>query len=140
MRRGEQADAQSGCAINAFEHRAGRAFAVRAGDVDEAEFFLRIARERGELARVLQPKIRAEQLQAVKKLDGFGVCHSTLGFTQRNQAAKGASKAALVSGVAESFQPTTCQASSELQPRCWKVLAISLLPNLIRRWLKSSTA
>ena len=50
VRRGEQADAQAGRAINAFQHRAGRAFAVGAGDVDEAEFFLRIARERGELA------------------------------------------------------------------------------------------
>src|SRR5665213_1627102 len=76
MRRGEQPDAQSGCAINAFEHGAGRAFAVRAGDVDEAEFFLRIAGERGERARVFQPEIRAEHLQAVKKLDGFGIIHA----------------------------------------------------------------
>src|SRR5277367_4816987 len=75
MRRSKKPDAQSGCAINAFEHRAGRAFAVRAGDVDEAEFFLRIAGERGELARVFQPEICAEHLQAVKKLDGFGIIH-----------------------------------------------------------------
>ena len=75
MRRSEQSDAQSGCAIDAFEHRARRAFAIRAGDVDKAEFFLRIANERGELARVFQPEIRAEHLQAVKKLDGFGIIH-----------------------------------------------------------------
>src|ERR1051325_8155037 len=60
MRRGEQAHAQSRRAINAFEHRARRAFAIRAGDVDEAELVLRIARLRGELARVLQPELRAE--------------------------------------------------------------------------------
>ena len=78
MRRGEKPDAQSGCAINAFKHCAGRAFAVRAGDVDEAEFFLRIAGERGELARVFQPEIRAEHLQAVKKLDGFGIIHALI--------------------------------------------------------------
>ena len=75
MRRGEQPDPQSGRAINAFEHRAGRAFAVRSGDMDEAQFFLRIARERGEMERVFQPEIRAEHLQAVKKLDGFGISH-----------------------------------------------------------------
>ena len=76
MRRGEQPDAQSRRAINAFQHGAGRAFAVGAGDVDEAEFFLRIACQRGELERVFQPELRAEQTQAVKKLDGFGVSHT----------------------------------------------------------------
>ena len=75
MRRGEQSDAQAGCAINAFEHGAGGAFAVRAGDVDEAQFFLRIARERGEFEGVFQSELGAEQTQAVKKLDGFGVGH-----------------------------------------------------------------
>src|SRR5450432_1628501 len=78
MRRSKKSDAQSSRAVNAFEHRAGRAFAVRAGDVDEAEFCLRIAGERGELARVFQPEIRAEQLQAVKKLDGFGIIHALI--------------------------------------------------------------
>src|SRR5476651_1191961 len=80
MRRGEQPDAQTGRAINAFEHRAGRAFAVRAGDVDEAEFFLRIAGERGELVRVFQPEIRAEQLQPVKKSNGFGIIHAPIAW------------------------------------------------------------
>ena len=78
MRRSEQSDAQSRCAINAFEHRAGRAFAIRAGDVDEAEFFLRMPGERGKLERVFQPEIRAENLQAVKKLDGFGIIHALI--------------------------------------------------------------
>src|SRR5450755_2470411 len=75
MWRGEQADPQSCRAINAFEHRARRAFAVGAGDVDKAEFILRIASQRGELECVFQPKVRAENLQAVEKLDGFGVGH-----------------------------------------------------------------
>ena len=52
VRRGEEADAQARGAADAFEQRARRAFAVRAGDVDEAEFFLRIARECGEAARI----------------------------------------------------------------------------------------
>ena len=51
--------------------------AVGAGDVDEAEFVLRIAGQRGEPARVFQPEVRAEQLQPVKKLDGSGVGHAT---------------------------------------------------------------
>ena len=75
MRRSEQADAQAGRAINAFEHRARRTFAVRTGDVDETELGLRIARQRGEFARVFQPEIRAKHLQAVEKLDGFSVGH-----------------------------------------------------------------
>src|ERR1035438_5430515 len=73
MWRGEQADAQSRRTVNAFEHRACRAFAIGAGDVDEAEFILRIAGVRGELKRVLQPKIRAEHLQAVEKINSGGV-------------------------------------------------------------------
>ena len=75
MRRGEQSHAQSGCAINAFQHRASRAFAVGASDVDEPESFLRIAGERGKFARGLQSEICTEQIQAVEKLDGFGVGH-----------------------------------------------------------------
>src|ERR1700733_2596905 len=42
MRRSKKSDAQASRAINAFEHRTGRAFAVRAGDVDKTEFVLRI--------------------------------------------------------------------------------------------------
>ena len=75
MWRGEQPDAQAGRAVNAFEHGAGRAFAIGAGDVDEAEFFLRITRECGQLECVFQPELRAEQTQAVKKLNRFGVGH-----------------------------------------------------------------
>ena len=71
MRRGEQPDAQSGRAINAFQHGAGRAFAVGAGDMDETQLFLWIARQRGELKRVFQPELRAEQTQAVEKLNCF---------------------------------------------------------------------
>src|SRR6185312_8855281 len=75
MRRGEQPDAQTCRAINAFEHCARRTFAVRASDVDKAKYFLGIVRERGELECVFQSKLRAEQAQAVKKLDGFLVSH-----------------------------------------------------------------
>ena len=75
MRRGEQTDAPAGRAINGFQHRAGGTFAIGAGDVDKAELFLRIARECGELSRALQTEVRAEQLQAVKKLNRFGVSH-----------------------------------------------------------------
>jgi hypothetical protein len=43
--------------------------------MDEAEFFLRIVRKRGELARVLQPEIYAEQTPTIEKLNRFGVGH-----------------------------------------------------------------
>ena len=78
MRRSEQSHAQPGRAINAFQHGASRAFAVGAGDVDEPEFFLRIASERGKFARGLHSEICAEQIQAVEKLDGFGVGHGEI--------------------------------------------------------------
>jgi hypothetical protein len=45
MRGGEETDAQAGCAINALEHGTSGAFAVGAGDVDEAELMMRVARE-----------------------------------------------------------------------------------------------
>ena len=76
MRLGEQPDTPSGRTIKAFQHGAGGAFAVGAGNVDEAEFFLWIAGQRRQFAGALQPEVRAEQLQAVKKLDGFGVGHA----------------------------------------------------------------
>jgi hypothetical protein len=75
MRRGKQSNAQTGRAINAFQDRAGGTFAVRPGDVNKAKFVLRIAREFGESKRIFQPEICAEQLKAVKKLDGFGISH-----------------------------------------------------------------
>jgi hypothetical protein len=43
----------------------------------ETEFFLRIACQRGELERVFQPELRAEQTQIVKKFDGFRINHTT---------------------------------------------------------------
>lgn len=78
MRRGEQPDAQAGRTINALQHRAGGAFAVRAGDMDEAQLRLRIAAARRQPERVFQPEIRAEQIQPVKKLDGFGIIHDEI--------------------------------------------------------------
>jgi hypothetical protein len=75
VRRGEQPDAQAGRAINAFQHGAGRALAIGAGDVDETEPVLRLARQRGELERIFQPQLRAEQTQVKEKLDGFRISH-----------------------------------------------------------------
>ena len=75
MRRGEQPDAQPRRAINAFEHRAGGAFPVRTGDVNEAQLVLRIARQRRELEGVFQPQLQTEQAQVVEEPDGFGVGH-----------------------------------------------------------------
>jgi hypothetical protein len=43
--------------------------------MDETEYCLGIAGERGELERVFQPKLGAEQTQTVKELDGFGIGH-----------------------------------------------------------------
>ncbi len=43
--------------------------------MDETKFFLRVSNQRGEFTRRLQPEVRPKQLQAVEKLDGFGVGH-----------------------------------------------------------------
>ena len=73
--RGEQPDAQAGRAIDAFQHGTRRALAIGAGDVDEAEPVLRLARQRRKLERVSQSELRAEQTQVKEKLDGFGIRH-----------------------------------------------------------------
>jgi len=73
--RGEQPDALAGRTIDAFQHGAGRAFAIGAGDMDEAEPVLRVARQRCQLKCVFEAKLRTEQTQAVEKLDGFGISH-----------------------------------------------------------------
>lgn len=78
MRRREQAHAQTGRAINALQHRARRTFAIRAGDMDETKFLLRIASERCELERRFQTKVRAEDLEALEELDGVRVGQSFL--------------------------------------------------------------
>ena len=75
MRLREQSRAQSGRPVNALQYGAGRTLAVGAGDVDEPEPVLRIARPRSELERVIQPELRAEKAKVVEKLDGLGVCH-----------------------------------------------------------------
>src|SRR6185436_7732970 len=54
VRRGEQTGPQTRHAINALEHRAGRAFPIGTGDMDEAQLLLWVARERRQLERVLQ--------------------------------------------------------------------------------------
>lgn len=73
--RSEQADAQSARAINTFEHGARGAFAVGAGNVDEAKAVVRIAGEFSELEGSLQSELRAEKTQVAEKLNGFGVGH-----------------------------------------------------------------
>src|SRR6185312_2549878 len=88
MRRGEQANAQTTRAINALEHGARRAFAVRAGDVDETELAMWIAGEFREPESIFQPKLRAEDAEAVEELDGFGVGHCLMICPTLNRAAK----------------------------------------------------
>ena len=73
MRRSEQTDPQAGRAVNALQHGARRTFAVRASDVNETEFLLRIAGQRGKLERVFQPEFCAEQAERIKKFNGGGV-------------------------------------------------------------------
>jgi len=60
-------------ALNAFEQHARGAFAVRAGDVDEAQSLLWIVHQGSELECVLQAKLQAEEAQAVEKFNGFGI-------------------------------------------------------------------
>ena len=76
MRRREQADAQARRPIDALQHRAGGAFAISARHVDEAEPVLGIARQRGQLERVVQAQLRAKPAEAIQESDGFGVGHS----------------------------------------------------------------
>ena len=83
MRRGEEAGFIAGVAIDRFEHRAGRAFAVGAGDVDEFEFVLRATGKLGEFERALQSKIRSKLLKLVEELDGFFVIHGVTGCVGR---------------------------------------------------------
>jgi hypothetical protein len=73
VRRGEQSDAQSGRAVDAFEHRADGALAVGAGDVDEPQLGLRVAHRRGEPLRGFQPELRAKDAEGRKKFYGGGV-------------------------------------------------------------------
>ena len=61
MRRGEEAGSVAGRAINTLQHRAHTAFAVGAGDVDDLKLFLRVVRERSQLAWIIQTELGAEQ-------------------------------------------------------------------------------
>ena len=75
MRRGEEAGSIAGCAIHALKHRAHATFTVGAGDVDDLELLLRIARERRQLAWLVQPELGTKQAQIVQPIDGFGIGH-----------------------------------------------------------------
>jgi len=80
MGRSKQADAQTACAVNALQHGARGTFAIRAGDVNEAKLMVWIAGQLSELERILQSELRAEQAQAVERLDGFRVIHLSVAW------------------------------------------------------------
>ena len=71
VRGGEEADAESRCAIDAFEHGTGGTFAIGAGDVYEAKLVMRIAGEFGQLERVCKAKFGSKPAEAIKELDGL---------------------------------------------------------------------
>ena len=61
MRRGEEAGSVASRAITTLPHRAHTAFAVGAGDVNDLKLFLRVVRERSQLAWIIQTELGAEQ-------------------------------------------------------------------------------
>ena len=79
MRRGEQPRAQASLTVNRLEHRADRAFAVRAGDVDKTQPLVRRPGQRSKSAGVVKPQLRAEQIQLEQMLNGFGIRHDARG-------------------------------------------------------------
>ena len=78
VRRGEQAGAAAGGAQGGFDHGAGGAFAVGAGDVHEAEPVLRAAQRLEDGADALQTEFGGLDLVAerVEELDRIGVVHA----------------------------------------------------------------
>src|SRR5205814_792869 len=69
VRRGEEPGAESGLAQHALDHRAGRALAVGAGDMDRAEAALRIAERPEQGARAVEAQLVAPALQAIERLE-----------------------------------------------------------------------
>jgi hypothetical protein len=65
MRRGKQTHAQTRRAINAFQHCASGTLAIGARDVDEAEFVLGPASQRGQMERIFQPELQPKEPQLV---------------------------------------------------------------------------
>jgi len=63
---GKKTHAQASRPINTFQHRAGRAFAIGARDVDEAESILGIAGQRGQLESIRQSELGSEPAQVVE--------------------------------------------------------------------------
>ncbi len=77
MRRSVESRAQAGGAEAGFDHGTGRAFAIRAGHVDDREAILRIA-ERGQHGvDALQAELGSLDFvaQRVKEMDRIGVVH-----------------------------------------------------------------
>ena len=72
---GVEADATAGGAMDGVQHGADRAFAIGAGDVDEAEGFVGIADQAGEMARGLQSGLEAELLEREQVGQCLGVGH-----------------------------------------------------------------
>src|SRR5439155_23742846 len=60
VRRGEQTGPQACRSINALEHRARRTFPVGASHMDEAQTFLRVARQRSQLEGIRHAQLGAE--------------------------------------------------------------------------------
>src|SRR5205085_291643 len=75
MRRSVEADAPARGAIDGVEHRAGRAFAVCAGNVDEAEPLVRRSGELGEAHRTFKSELRPEHLEREQEFNGIAVKH-----------------------------------------------------------------
>ena len=77
MRRSEEAGAEAGGAQGRFDHGAGGAFAIGAGDVHEAEPVLRAAQGFEHGADALQAEFGGLDLVAerVEELNRIGVVH-----------------------------------------------------------------
>ena len=77
MRRGEQAGAQAGGAQPGFDHGAGGAFAVGAGDVHDARQAFGIAERLEQRGDALQAELGGLDFVAerVEELDRIGVVH-----------------------------------------------------------------
>lgn len=75
VRRGVEAGFVAGVAVDRFEHGAGGAFAIGAGDVDEFEFVLRVANSACEQEGAFEAGLGAELLELVEEFDCFGVGH-----------------------------------------------------------------
>ena len=75
VRRGEQPGAQAGLAVDRLEHRADRALAVRAGDVNKTQPLVRRTGQPREPPRIVQAKLGSEHPQVEQVLNGLWIGH-----------------------------------------------------------------